>query len=508
VTATTLESETPATRLEGSPTFGALPSELRTFLSSGVSQALVVGGPPGSGKTMLALKLLEWFPGQKILLTGRANRDRLVKDHPWLVTRPAGLQILTTAEAVGSSKDARASLGSLKRFFQVQSEAETGKAAAPARAGGAAAGERPAILVVADPWESLIDKYLPGPVDGQPETRRSEVEHLVLQLLSQLGTHVVAVLETEVPSTLDYLGTGVVRLSAESIDGRRERWLTLAKLRGTAIEDARCPFTLADGEFRAFPPMPLQLQWSLPPIEPAPDPDGDALWPGLRSFAQHFGRLPAGRLTLIESEPDVPHEWVTFLVAPMEYSALLQGANLALLPHPSQGVPSPLGRVLLVADRARFLGQTRIIVPESFRPVPPEIESAVMRLPPTAVATGEEPSAPPDPFLNVRRNADVPNLLVFDTEGARALAPLQVAALTRERILRDTQRNLARGAFHAIVEGQVGDPLVGALADFASLRLRLYNRHGRLIVHRAHPPSPAFAVETGAHGFYDISPIV
>jgi hypothetical protein len=63
---------------------------------------------------------------------------------------------------------------------------------------------------------------------------------------------------------------------------------------------------------------------------------------------------------------------------------------------------------------------------------------------------------------------------------------------------------------HLLLFGRVGDPLLDAVVDSASLRLRLRERRGRILLYGSHPPTPAYAVQLDGEtpGPYELVPMV
>jgi KaiC/GvpD/RAD55 family RecA-like ATPase len=67
-----------------------VPPELDAFLRLQPPQSLLIRGPPGSGKTMLSLALVEGFPGRRVYVSLRVSREGLLEQIPWLGKIPPG----------------------------------------------------------------------------------------------------------------------------------------------------------------------------------------------------------------------------------------------------------------------------------------------------------------------------------------------------------------------------------------------------------------------------------
>ncbi len=287
-----------------------IPPELETFTRVPNASTLVLRGPPGSGKTMLAMALMGSFPGRRIYVSFRVTRESLLEQIPWLRKLPPGE--IEVIDAFGASDDAQlpqriehpdrliASSKEAKEIDQflwlppaVQSAWSLADATKPT-------------MIVFDSWDAVLDQYYEktgGPDKSGPS--RSELERFLVARLMKKNLSLVLVLERDTPSALDYLVDGIVETSRRLVDGRLERWLSLLKLRGVAIPDDTYPFTLASGRFTTITPALLSEFAIHPPVDD-PHPDEPGLWPGSSDFAAAFGRLAPGRITCSNLIPQPP----------------------------------------------------------------------------------------------------------------------------------------------------------------------------------------------------------
>src|SRR5271157_6664476 len=83
-----------------------IPPELEVFIQPPHAQSLIIRGPPGSGKTMLALALMESFHGRRVYVSLRVTRGSLLRQIPWLgMVAPQGIEIVDASEETGHVQD-------------------------------------------------------------------------------------------------------------------------------------------------------------------------------------------------------------------------------------------------------------------------------------------------------------------------------------------------------------------------------------------------------------------
>lgn len=90
-----------------------LPIELTQFLGRPAPQTLLIRGAPGTGRTMLALELLDAFPGRRIYVTSRVGRSDLDLDFPTLL-RSTHDGPITVVDLTAEGSDLRAASRALE----------------------------------------------------------------------------------------------------------------------------------------------------------------------------------------------------------------------------------------------------------------------------------------------------------------------------------------------------------------------------------------------------------
>jgi hypothetical protein len=327
------------------------------------------------------------------------------------------------------------------------------------------------------------------------------------------------VLETEQQSQLDYLVNGVVVTRRELVNDRLERWLLLPKLRGVRIASAAYPYTVEGAKFQCIEPLRPYTQLHRGHIDPEPDPMPGFLWPGSRSFADAFGRLPVGRMTLIEVDDEVPDDIIQHLLTPIKAHAIHNGGRTLVIPSPSlsaeeiwapveglrpDGHLSEVFRVLDVSGqlerslRGGSKDRQRCLIPMKSLPTP-------------------SPDRDPDDneisrWLKGGVVGGHPGLVTMYGSGLETLATALKIPLTSEiavALPASIQTMLGGASLHLVAIGRVDNSLFRPLKSLASIHLRVLNRQGRVLVYGLKPWTTGFVLAESANaGPYELLRIV
>ncbi|HTT74003.1 MAG TPA: hypothetical protein VMG99_07690 [Thermoplasmata archaeon] len=489
-----------------------IPRELIDFLRLPGAQSLVLRGPPGSGKTSLSLGLLEAYSGARYFVTTRVPGDDVRLSFPWLAegNGHAVEMVDNTAPDPGLSRASEVLLGHGARVLDDPASArelseflwlpgplqETWSRLDP---------QRPSLVVI-DSWDALVESYLgdrPGIPGGDAPTR-AEIERSLLRRMGSLSTHLVFVLERDEQTQLDYLVNGVAVTSREVVEGRLERWLTLYKLRGVRIETAHYPFSLEGGRFECITPTRAYHELEGGAFDLAPDAIPGHLWPGSRSFAESFGRLPLGKTTLLDVAKDVPNRIPYLLLAPIVAYTLSRAGRVIFVPDTSTLPDDVWDAFHGAVDRRQFLQQTRFLMaPAGPNERRSEFDATIVRpgAAPEEPATGAEVNL--EEFLRTGATPESPGLFVVFLQGLGAIASARGFALDGAQALRlpgQIQSAVRGAALHAIVVGPLDSPLFDPLRPVASLRLHLRQRQGRVLAYGSDPWTPTFLLTEGHEG--------
>jgi KaiC/GvpD/RAD55 family RecA-like ATPase len=353
-----------------------IPRELQEFLNLPGPQTLLLRGPPGTGKTTLSLAMLEAFKGDKLLVTSRVPGRELGREFPWLGNNGGrGIQLIDTSELDHSVQDVARTMHQAREYLLAPVGPEDREAAqfmwlpAPLQdAWSRVAPDRPSLIVI-DSWDALVETFLgDGNESDGPVPDRAQIERLLIRRMGHAPAHIVFVLEREEQTALDYLVNAVVVTRRETSDERLSRWMSLLKLRGVRIENPNYPFSLEGGRFEGI--MPIGPYHSLRPGRPDPEIEHlpGFLWPGSTDFASAFGRLPLGKITLVEMDEDASPEIANMICLPVVSQVLNANGRVLVLPHTSESPFEIWEGLEPSVPRTRFFSNLRIAISQG--PVP------------------------------------------------------------------------------------------------------------------------------------------
>jgi KaiC/GvpD/RAD55 family RecA-like ATPase len=507
-----------------------LPAELREFLTLPGPQSLLVRGPPGSGKTTLCLALLEAASGQRILLTSRVSQTELFRAFPWLgenggtkiqivdtATIEANLRDIAHAASETSRliEDGQAAKRELTEFLWLPSPIQEAWSHLPP--------DSPSIVVI-DSWDALIESYLGGigPKSEQLPDRQ-ELERILLRQLGKSRSHVVIVLERREETQLDYLVNGVIVTQRELGNERLERWLQLPKLRGIRIANAFYPYTVEAARFQCIEPMRTYSDIHRGRFEPEPDAMPAHIWPGSRTFAENFGRLPVGKTSLIETDTEVQDQVLQLLLAPMMASVANVNGRGLLIPSPSLSAREIWDSLRGSAARTRLDHGVRVLdvagqLAASAKSAVPEFSSLIF--PVSALLPSATPEAPGSNGTDteIRRyfasagTSGGPVLTVVFASGFASLASALHTPLTPEQFESFpafAQAMLGGPPSHLAIVGRTGAPLIESVRSLAALLIHLRVRQGRVFVYGSKPWTSGLVLTEGNDSApYDLLRIV
>jgi hypothetical protein len=483
---------------------GTVPGEVLKFLEQPHAQSMIVRGMSGSGKTTFALNTLVRFPGRRVYVTCRVERHRLRAYFPWVDDPQYRIDIVDIDPRESSSANLRALTdqwrwphdnisedGVLQRWKWLP---------APLHALWQSLNPDTPTMVVIDSWDGFVDSFVgvPGPRGpADPSSRRDEIERLLLRSISFLNAHLMLVVERSQPTATDYLVDGIVDLETRVTDGRAERWARIRKLRGVQIEDPEYPFTLDGGDFDIVGPLTEGATTALFGSEPDPSPMKGYLWPGSLDFAEAFGRLPIGHMSLVEVDQGVSSTGLKLVLIPIVDAVLRAGGRVVLSIPPTMG-PTEFWSVL----REHFtpddlVRKFRIIASGPGTAVSEEMQGTVLHLP--------ADHAPKSPLYNdVRGFLSQPNGSADDGHGAfhwhtgfRLLVESAGMEYTEDSAPGVAQQALADAPLHLMILGQNGDRVFQSLGEMSTIYLRFQDRAGRIFLNGVRPRTQSYALGDG-----------
>jgi KaiC/GvpD/RAD55 family RecA-like ATPase len=490
-----------------------LPPELLDFLGLPGPQTLLVRGPPGSGKTTLSLALLEAFRGSRILVTSRVPGRELHREFSWLgANGGASIQVVDTSEMEESIHDAARVMAKTREVLLAPLDPggrDTSQflwLPPPVQEAWSRLRTDAPSLIIVDSWDALIESFLGGPGEpDRPVPDRAFVERLLIRRMSRAPAHLVFVLEREEQTALDYLVNGVVVTRREAIDDRLSRWMTILKLRGVRIANAVYPFSLEGGRFESILPVRPYAALRSGPPDPEPDLLAGHVWPGSRPFAENFGRLAFGKITLLEIDDQVSSRVGDLLTTPLMAHVLTRGGRVLLVPHSSDTPEDVYSAVHPAVSEGQFLDGLRMIIPPG--PVPAGKEKlwrvVIPALRSDTPGSSESSESAAIRFLREGASERSPSLLVVSLQGLAAVARANGIAVTDavSAQLPEAFVGTIRGQpVHSVIIGPHDSPILDPLRSIASVRIVVSVRQGRIFLHGIAPWTPNLVLAEGPEG--------
>ncbi len=329
----------------------SIPGELRTFFGKPGGRSLLVKGGAGSGKTTMALQLLEDLgdPNKSIYLSSRVSDEALFRQFPWLEKEEMKNRIIDSSRVLLQSlvsdededdlpdSETVERLSKAKDFLRSVSEEPLAPPTKVERTRLTVLLERnrmPEIERIYDRVEAnLPDKsmIIIDSVEGVTNKYSLENEELVTCIQKDLvegsNADVVFVLENKEATNLEYLVDGVVKHTFESRDGRRVRNIHIEKLRGTKILQPSYLVTLDNGRFNTFDPFKIYLG-DIKPWSTLPDKNGHYSTGTKDLDALLGGGYTAGSYNVIEVDENVSNEEYHSIVVPVLLNFIAQDKGI------------------------------------------------------------------------------------------------------------------------------------------------------------------------------------
>jgi len=330
---------------------GNVPREICEFFGKPGSRSLIIKGGAGSGKTTLALQLMEEVapPDRSFYLSTRVSDASLYIQFPWLREKDMRSRIIDASREFLASiykpeeedgparKEKQSRVRGARDFLRsIQKEPAPPTVDRTCLSKISETANIPEITRLYDRVESKLPAssfFVIDSVEGIAGRYRLEPEGLVHALQKDLversGAHMVVILEKGGDTSVDYLVDGVVLLDKRDIEGRRVREVRLDKLRATEIRRQAYLVTLRDGRFRAFEPY---------------RPGGAAQkWAGVPDTTTHYssgtrdldellgGGFRKGSYNVIEVAENVTTEEYYSLVRPVLLNFVGQGRGVIVV---------------------------------------------------------------------------------------------------------------------------------------------------------------------------------
>lgn len=303
--------------------------------------SLLVRGPPGTGKTTLALQLLHNYLDKYkgYYISTRVSLAKLTRQFPSVKDILRNESVLSVDDpGIHVSTDAISNDG--------PSSNTTGNPvtalAADVRLGAARnivekvlnACLKDNALIILDSWDSLAKEIT--------YEERIKTEKAMVAIADAHNSVVLFISEEPENSTVGYLVDGIVTTSFNNINGQRIRVLSIDKMRGTEIRKQNVMYTLKDSRIAFFPIQP-PFQCKNPAMfEPLCPPPG-FLSTGNPYFDKILGGgVKRGSIVLLEMDPDINRSSLALVLSGFVLNNLSIGNHAIVVSSPDRPYTSVL----------------------------------------------------------------------------------------------------------------------------------------------------------------------
>lgn len=486
----------------------AMPPEVERVLARPEPVVVLVRGPSGTGKSAIASRIAERWPGPTVWASTRIAPGAFLREHPPKAdTRVLDLS-LTGAVREGAREQYFVARDALLHWFESGAPAEVHESLPKALAD--ALPHEPdgsGRLLVVDSWDGLVDRYLDlSDSAGSPALRPGRVERLLYALLRGLDLSLVLVSEAGDSEGSDNLADVVFVTGVAEFEERLVRILSLPKVRGQPVGEAVYPYTLAGGRFSYIPRLEpgTDLLDSIAEPDPAPTTKG-RLWSGSSGFDQAFGRLVAGEVSVYESDPNVPQDALRLITSSAALSTMVAGGNLLLVIPPDVDLSRMLsGFDAIVRPGEAIESRLRVLtagavggLPSEFKRIfvtPQEVGSADFGF----IAVREDRALRTQPmfpettrFLRTAGPEGAPNLAIVSLDGLAAAAASFGREYQPEVLPALFKQDVMGASAHMMVLARSNDPLLPPLRAIGNPYVRVLERQGRVFLFGVRPWTPA-----------------
>lgn len=322
-----------------------IPNEIRDFFQIEKGQTLLIKGLPGTGKTTLALEIMNSLceKDNGMYISTRVDPERLYATHPWITEAlpPKNVVNATQTKLLESLRRRNRNLAdyyAVLDFFKVFFD-ESGDMDNP--------------MLIIDSWDAVLNYTAQYIGDAQ-----HSFEQNICEFARDLDTHLIFVSEFAHIMPLDYIVDGVVTMesirimsaaSAASVaptasvtsvasqgdTGMRTRYarqIRLDKLRGVEIAQKTYTSTLHGGRFRYFEPYRDHRDARIASdMVRVPDPSEDRISTGIPDLDRITGGLKYGTCNVIEIDHGVGKRYYQILTA-LASNAIKNGRGVFILP--------------------------------------------------------------------------------------------------------------------------------------------------------------------------------
>ncbi len=289
------------------------------FLES-AGNVLLIQGPPGAGKTTLALELLRRvqatrigrieIPPARLYVQSRISPNKLRNHFPWIqeMHDPFSKKPSSDNSTEGASEIRVSEADDVfNKILTIKRSKVRG-------------------LMVIDSWE--------GALRNTSEDGRRMIESAVLSDPDDNRVGVILVSEGGRIGDLPNLVDGIVTLSSSELDGRRLRTINVNKLRGFRVKSDRALFSLDKGKFDLLANTKFDNDASNKPSILSPVPHSQTCFStGSRDLDRMLkGGINRGSSVLVDVNNTVPTMGVRLLLKIINANFVNQGGSSFIVP--------------------------------------------------------------------------------------------------------------------------------------------------------------------------------
>ncbi len=305
----------------------SIPQELVDFFKVESGQTLLIKGLPGTGKTTLALEIMNSLCEDRngMYISTRVDPRRLYAINPWIeevvppknVVNATQTKLLESLKGIGKDlSNYYAVLDFFKVFFEEAEEMDNP-------------------MIIIDSWDAVLNytAHLIG-------NAQHSFEQNICEFARDLDTHLIFVSEFASVMPLDYIVDGVVTMEQFHLPGYAEgsmrtryvRQIKLDKLRGVEIGNKTYTITLHKGRFRFFPPYREHEDARIVSDGMRiPEPKEGRISTGIPDLDAVTGGLKYGSCNVMEIDHGVGKRYYQILTA-FASNAIKNGRGVFILP--------------------------------------------------------------------------------------------------------------------------------------------------------------------------------
>ena len=321
-----------------------LPVDLLSYLKLEKGYSLIIKGPPGSGKTTLALQILSIIGEniKSIYLSTRIGDKSLYKQFPWLKKYERKIKILVSSESFLSEiykeeneKSIKNAAKNILKEINKEKQKEVSRLFFNEYFKNKKASEISIVyknvemnlpaktILVIDSIEGITNRY---------SLKESEFTYMIQKdLVESADVSAIFISEKNYPMPEDYVVDSEIYLNHEIDDSKRFRILKIHKLRGKEITQSSYPFTLNQGIFKIIFPI---NEYSIGKWEPKKEING-LFSTGIEELDKELnGGIRPGSFVNIEVSNIVPIEILRIIQSPLILNSFSTNKGLLLVPAP------------------------------------------------------------------------------------------------------------------------------------------------------------------------------